>query len=129
MVCTYFTLIVFLRLCWSLGNNTTHKVVCFLSVANERGTEVSLFDYAHYSETLLGHVSKILLPNTPATRAGLSLSKLQKRFKHNVVFIKSDHKGIHIPSEAKKAGCDVLIIQKFGTKESYPVYPDAFNDT
>ncbi len=112
--------------------NGTQKTVCFLChSANERGVDVSTFDFAHYTETILGHISKILLPDNAVAHSGLSLHKLQNRFKSNVVFIKTDpeHKGIHLPSEAKKAGCDVIYIQKFGTKDSYPYYPEAFNDS
>ncbi|PIE22272.1 MAG: hypothetical protein CSA62_13270 [Planctomycetota bacterium] len=44
---------------------------------NERGTDVALWDYAHYAETLLGHRSRILCPANSDLSA---FDKFRRRF-------------------------------------------------
>ena len=63
------------------------KIAFFIRHFGERGTEVSVFDYAHYNETLLGNES-IIVGFTPEAyaRYGLVcmpdvLEKFRKRFR------------------------------------------------
>lgn len=63
------------------------KIAFFLRHFTERGTESSVYDYAHYNETLLGNTS-IILGFTPETHAkhGLTclpsvLERFRKRFR------------------------------------------------
>lgn len=119
------------------------RVICFHTIsACERGTDVAIYDYADFSESILGHTSVILIPDRPDARIGAGLPKYLKRFGNNTIFYKpdvvahlNDEKkminellpGKSFPMEAKRAGCDFVYTLKGGKKDSFPRYPEAFN--
>jgi hypothetical protein len=86
----------------------------FIRHFTERGTEVSVFDYAHYNETLLGNTS-IILCFTPETQRSIgfpetrvSYSKFAERFR--IVEIRDIR-------EAAQCGLDVFYTQTHGCHE------------
>lgn len=118
----------------------THKgldrVVCFLP--QEAGEiETVVFDYADYTERILGHTARILVPDKESSPSGVNLQKFTKRFGNNTVVYKADfvsvlrkmewHPGKSFPFEARKQGCDFVYILKSGEKYSFPRYPEAFD--
>ncbi len=117
-----------------------NRTICFQSHdVNERGVDVAIFDYADYNEKILGYRSLMLIPDNPKARKGASLPKLIERFGDGVVFYKPDEyklssgkiilvPGKNLPIDAKKAGCDLIYIQKAGDKLGVPRYPEAFNN-
>jgi len=56
-----------------------------------RGTDVALYDYAHYNETILGNTSYIAAPANSDLQA---LEKFQSRFGTDKVFLYSDFKSM-----------------------------------
>ena len=120
--------------------NGINRTICFHSQdANERGVEVATYDYADFTETILGHTSKILLLDTERVRKGLGITKYITRFRNNTIFYKPDRirdpnnieidaPGKNLPTEARKQGCDFLYILKSGELTSHPKYPECFNE-
>lgn len=97
------------------------KIAFFIRHFGERGTEVAIYDYAHYNETLLGNES-IILGFTPETYAqhGLTclpevLDKFKKRFR--VVLVSSFSE---IDSVLRKENVDVYYTLTHGGRESHP---------
>jgi hypothetical protein len=72
------------------------------------GTDVSLYDYAHFNETLLGNTSIIFTRDYRATH-GEIYAKFERRFK--VVFITSQ---ADINAAAEREGVDLVYVQKSG---------------
>ena len=50
------------------------------SQLSERGTEVALYDYAHYNETILGNRSIVVTPAAPETCNPSVLARFRQRF-------------------------------------------------
>lgn len=97
------------------------KLAFFVRHFSERGTEVALYDYAHFNETLLGNIS-ILIGFTPQTCADLSLpcipsvvEKFQKRFR---VFLVSSF--AEVDPLLRQEGVDVYYTLTSGGYESPP---------
>lgn len=97
------------------------KIAFFIRHFGERGTEVSIYDYAHYNETLLGNKS-IIIGFTPEAYAkhGLTclpevLEKFKKRF--HVFHVNSFTK---IDSLLRDENVDVYYTQTHGGREQFP---------
>src|SRR4030088_212514 len=73
-----------------------------------RGTEISLYDYAHYNETLLRNESSILVPRVAAHDPG-AVRKFQARFR---VF--SYDTPEQRDETLAREGCAALYCQKYG---------------
>lgn len=128
-------------LCDSKSASENLRTLCFHTFgAEERGTDVAIYDYADFSEALLGYKSLILLPDIPSAHNGLGLAKYKKRFGDQVVYFKPDIflkennqsdilTGESFPGEAKRLGCDFVYILKSGELHSVPYYPEAFNSS
>lgn len=101
--------------------------VCFHSnQAGERGTEVALYDYAHFNEVLLHHKSWIIFPDIETVRNGPSLQKFQKRFNVTTYTVSPNcpiSGGPELTRTAKKVGCDFLYVIKGGQMLSEPIFP------
>jgi glycosyltransferase involved in cell wall biosynthesis len=81
---------------------------------NERGTSVSVYDYAHYNETILGNRSII----TTTQKADLiSYNKFNERFKTIVT---------PTINEIYNIKCDYFHVQKYGFNDSV-LHPNAKN--
>ena len=137
-------LLLFGILCSSLVNGLSEtskkRIICFHTHdVNERGVDVATFDYADFTETILGHISKILIPESPESHKGAGLAKYIERFGNNTIFYQADPQqigdetrllpGKSLPMEAHKHGCEFMYVQKGGELHSYPKYPDSFNHT
>lgn len=97
------------------------KIAFFIRHFGERGTEVSVYDYAHFNETLLGNES-IIVGFTPETYARLGLTcmpdvleKFCKRFR---VFLLNDFSDVD--ALLRREGVDVYYTQTHGGIEQYP---------
>jgi len=85
-------------------SNKSNKsnVAFFVRHFSERGTEVSIYDYAHYNEDILGNKSIIVYLNEESMKSlnfpilTVSFEKFKKRFGDNMIEIKtmSDMAGI-----------------------------------
>jgi hypothetical protein len=84
------------------------KVAFLTNHISYGGVDVSLYDYAHFNETLLGNTSIILTRDFRATH-GEIYEKFQKRFP--VFFIESQP---DIDRIAVREGVDVVYVQKSG---------------
>ena len=84
------------------------KVAFLTNHISYGGVDVSLYDYAHFNELLLGNTSIILTRDFRATH-GEIYSKFQKRFP--VFFIESQE---DIDRIAIREGVDVVYVQKSG---------------
>lgn len=102
------------------------KVLCFeLNEPNERGIGTSTFEFAHYSETILGHTSKFLIPDISNRHTAPLVPKLIKRFgEKNIIFYKAEENGAlickYMTNEAKENGCNFIYTQKNGPKYTFP---------
>lgn len=97
------------------------KIAFFIRHFGERGTEVSVFDYAHYNETLLGNES-IIVGFTPEAyaRYGLVcmpdvLEKFRKRFRVYLV-----NSFTEVDSLLRRENVDVYYTQTHGAIERAP---------
>lgn len=97
------------------------KIAFFIRHFGERGTEVAVYDYAHYNETLLGNES-IIIGFTPETYAqhGLTclpevLEKFKKRFR--VILVSSFSE---IDPLLQKERVDVYHTLTHGGYENHP---------
>lgn len=127
------------------GRSLNGSRLCFFgNQASERGTEQALFDYADFSQKLLGAEVSIMFPRyilgaQPNLRH--SLYKFQNRFAGQVFFCGDSFEPEHIEnppsplcanlSQVAKnvVGCDMIYALKYGPKEWEPVYPASFNDS
>jgi hypothetical protein len=97
------------------------KIAFFIRHFGERGTEVSVYDYAHHNETLLGNES-IIVGFTPETYAkyGLTcmpdvLDKFRKRFR---VFLVNSF--TEVDPLLRRENVDVYYTQTHGALEKFP---------
>lgn len=88
------------------------KIIFHTPQIDVRGSCVSLYDYAHYNETLLGNRS-IILTSRISNHDAMAVYKFSKRFK--IVYYTD-------PSEIdpiiEKYACDVLYTIKYGKKDN-----------
>lgn len=77
------------------------------------GTEVALYDYAHFNETLLGNTSVVLTRDLRATH-GEIYAKFEKRFP--VVFVTSQ---ADIDDAVTSLGLDALYVIKSGERDAW----------
>lgn len=84
------------------------KVAFLTNHISYGGTEVSLYDYAHFNEVLLGNTSIVLTRDFRATH-GEIYAKFEKRFP--VLYITSRE---DINAVVRREGVDVLYVQKSG---------------
>jgi hypothetical protein len=96
------------------------STLCFsVGELSERGTNVALYDYADYTETILHKKSIIFFHGSPALATSNVFKKFQNRFK--TVQYES---GNHFLLQLVKEKCDFLYVIKSGEKNSYPVMSD-----
>jgi hypothetical protein len=86
----------------------TMKVAFLTNHISYGGVDVSIYDYAHFNETLLGNTSIILTRDLRSTHAEI-YAKFQARFP--VFFITSQ---ADIDAIAKREGVDIVYVQKSG---------------
>jgi hypothetical protein len=84
------------------------KVAFLTNHISYGGTEVSMYDYAHFNEVLLGNTSIVLTRDYRATH-GEIYAKFEKRFP--VLYITSRE---DINAVVRREGVDVLYVQKSG---------------
>jgi hypothetical protein len=98
----------------STDSSTDSPLICFTSTsAGNRGVQVSLYDYMHYTETLLGYRTLLLLPfsvfdeqqRSPTTS---SLSKFAQRF--HIVVYSSDSGGGASAVEGAEPGLSAAVL-------------------
>ena len=77
------------------------------------GTEVALYDYAHFNETLLGNTSIVLTRDLRATH-GEIYAKFERRFPVTYVATQAD-----IDAAVVTLGLDVLYIIKSGERDAW----------
>lgn len=92
--------------------------ICFHSnQLSLRGSEIALYDYAYFNETLLGNESIILSknPEIQSLTHPLGIKKFKDRFKDKVFF----YNDFHIDGEKilKEQGIDVLYMIKAGMND------------
>jgi len=89
------------------------KIIAFHENSlNIRGSSVSLYDYAHYNEIMLGNKSIILIPKSSIKERKndqIAINKFKKRFR---LFFYDDFEQI---LEDEK--CDVFYVIKYGTND------------
>lgn len=107
-----------------------HHTICFHdNDGNERGTSISLYDYADFTEILFGHKSYIIFSESVRNIKHSSIPRFQARF--NVTFYKPHDSrivgGKNLPLHALRLGCDLLYMLKAGGLQSHPIYPDSFD--
>lgn len=108
------------------------EIFCFhTNQASERGSEVALFDYAHYAEKLLGYKSHMLFPNVSAIYNGRSFHKISTRFPMTLYKPSEGHitGGPILFETAQQIKCNFLYIIKDGTEYGNPSYPDSFKES
>ena len=90
-----------------------------------RGTEVTMYDFAHYNETILGNESVIIYnDNNPANHPTV-IEKFKNRFDkvYNLVgpdfnfTWQAEHTVPLLDEVVEKEGCDALYMQKFGKND------------
>lgn len=112
------------------------RTICFL--VHESGeAENVIYDYADYTESLLGYTSKILIPDHEINVKPINTKRFFQRFGNNTVTVKSEFVTIlrkmewrpakTLPTQARQHGCDYLYILKSGEDFSFPRYPEAFD--
>lgn len=77
-----------------------------------RGTEVSLYDYAHYNEVILGNRSIVISPARATTHHQAAIEKFSSRFPVYLYNEWSDAEGLF-----KRDGIDVLYCLKSGEND------------
>jgi hypothetical protein len=80
-----------------------------------RGTSTALFDYAHYSESILGCESIFVAPKSSIKEnknVDIALQKFQKRFK---IFYYDDMRDLD--NILEKENCDMLYVIKYGSND------------
>lgn len=97
------------------------KLAFFIRHFGERGTEVSVYDYAHYNETLLGNESIIIgFTSETYAREGIPclpqvLAKFQSRFRVYLVSSFAD-----VDPLLRREGVDMFYMQTHGDMERPP---------
>ena len=89
------------------------KVAFLTNHISYGGTEVSLYDYAHFNETLLGNTSIVLTRDFRATH-GEIYAKFESRFPVFYITSRAD-----IDAIVRREGVDVLYVQKSGEVDWY----------
>ena len=96
-------------------NNKVTKIAFHIYFFCIRGTSTAIYDYAHYSEKLLGNESIIVVPKSSITEnknIEIALDKFKKRF---MIFYYDDMQNLDEILEDEK--CDLLYIIKYGTND------------
>ena len=88
------------------------KIAFWDNCLGERGTSVSLYDYAHFNETILGNTSIILYNVTHPSNNQSVIENFKSRFD---VFVVSDWS--EVDPILKDTGCDILYVIKAGNNE------------
>lgn len=89
------------------------KVAFLTNHISYGGTEVSLYDYAHFNEALLGNTSIVLTRDLRATH-GEIYAKFERRFPVHYITSRAD-----IDAIVRREGVDVLYVQKSGEVDWY----------
>jgi hypothetical protein len=89
------------------------KVAFLTNHISYGGTEVSLYDYAHFNETLLGNTSIVLTRDFRETH-GEIYAKFARRFPLFYITSRAD-----IDAIVRREGVDVLYVQKSGEVDWY----------
>lgn len=96
-------------------NNSVKKIAFHIYFFCIRGTSTAIFDYANYSEKLLGNESIIVIPKTSVIEnknVEIALEKFKKRF--SIFYYDSLE---HLDEILEKESCDLLYIIKYGTND------------
>ena len=94
------------------------KIAFYSNQLGERGTEVALYDYAYYNETLLNNKSIIIYnKNHPWNNAGV-IKKFQNKFE--VFGISSDTNAPEIDMILLLQKCDIIYMILYGTPIQVP---------
>ena len=96
-------------------NNRIQKIAFHIYFFCVRGTSTALFDYAHYSETILGYKSIFVVPKSSILEnknIDIALKKFQKRFE---IFYYDDLNNLE--NILQKEDCDMLYVIKYGTND------------
>lgn len=88
------------------------KIAFWDNALGERGTSVSLYDYAHFNETILGNTSIILYDSMCESNSSAVIEKFKKRFDVFGLMNWSDVDNALIAN-----GCDILYIIKGGNND------------
>jgi hypothetical protein len=89
------------------------KVAFLTNHISYGGTEVSLYDYAHFNETLLGNTSIVLTRDFRSTHGDI-YAKFERRFPVHYITTRAD-----IDAIVRREGVDVLYVQKSGEVDWY----------
>ena len=96
-------------------NNSVKKIAFHIYFFCIRGTSTAIFDYANYSEKLLGNESVIVVPKSSVLEnknVEIALEKFKKRFK---IFYYDNLD--HLDEILEAENCDLLYIIKYGTND------------
>jgi hypothetical protein len=122
----HFSIIILLLIL--VRSTKTKKKLCFHSNhAGERGTEVAMYDYADFSEQMLGYKVHIIFPAHGSD--GLGMKRFQKRFNvttYEVYPRQIGSGGVNLLKHLKEVQCDWLYIIKEGLKKDKPAFPTTF---
>ena len=94
------------------------KIAFYSNQLGERGTEVALYDYAHYNETMLNNKSIIIYNRNHPWNNVNAIKKFQKRFE--VFGISSDTNAPEIDSILLLQKCDIIYMILYGTPIQVP---------
>jgi len=94
------------------------KIAFYSNQLGERGTEVALYDYAHYNESILNNKSIIIYNRNHPWNNTNAIKKFQKRFK--VFGISSDTNVHEIDSILLLEKCDIIYMILYGTPIQVP---------
>jgi len=138
----------------TLGNECLGKLfpssVCFHINSASRGTAVSTYEYAHQTEKILNLRSIIIYPycleeeekhQLESIGDGIiegGLERFRRRFGDRVYSYNNNMKnsinckdligGVELVKTALHLNCSILYMQKYGTKDSPPAYPNSFSN-
>lgn len=96
-------------------NKRIQKIAFHIYFFCVRGTSTALFDYAHYSESILGYKSIFVAPKSSILEnknVDIALKKFQKRFE---IFYYDDMNDLE--NILEKEDCDMLYVIKYGTND------------
>lgn len=113
-------LISFAQFLHAADAGNKRKVGFFLPHLNVRGTDVALYDYAHYNETILGNTSYILYVNVGNMKEGMDdypktvRTKFQSRFGTRFYECANMRE---VDAVIEREHIDVLYNQKYGHRD------------
>lgn len=94
------------------------KIAFYSNQLGERGTEIALYDYAYYNETMLNNKSIIIYNKNHPWNNENAIKKFQNRFE--VFGISSDTNAPEIDSILLLQKCDIIYMILYGTPIQVP---------